>query len=524
MGFAAFVALGSFGSPSGAQEISAFQQVLASAAAQDSAVGTYYRTNGYQPIWTGASDTARLRRAALIDALQTASVHGLPAGRYDVAGLKARMATAQTMADVARVEAELSATLVRFASDLQFGVLEPARADREIKREVQKTDPVLYLTQFEQMTPAGFFRALPPDTTTYRALLKQKLMFEAALQRGGWGATVPGGALEPGDSGAAVVALRDRLMRMGYLDRSLSQRYDSRLQDAVRRFQERHGITVDGVAGAETIKQINVSMNDRLKSILVAMERERWTNMPRGKRHIWVNLTDYSAKVVDDGKVTFETRAVIGANKGDRRSPEFSDEMEHMVINPSWYVPRSIITKEYLPKLKANPYAVKHLVITDSRGRKVNRGAVNFGAYSARSFPFSMRQPPSKRNALGLVKFMFPNKYNIYLHDTPQKKLFDREVRTFSHGCIRLGQPFEFAYALLGAQSDDPKATFHNILDSGRETRVQLDQHVPVHIVYRTAVPDERGRIEYRRDMYGRDGRVWAALAAQGVALQPQGS
>ncbi|MEY8839251.1 L,D-transpeptidase family protein, partial [Cribrihabitans sp. XS_ASV171] len=148
----------------------------------------------------------------------------------------------------------------------------------------------------------------------------------------------------------------------------------------------------------------------------------------------------------------------------DRRSPEFSDVMEHMVINPSWYVPRSIITKEYLPKLQRNPNAVGHLEITDSRGRRVSRNH-NFSRYSARSFPFAMRQPPGKNNALGLVKFMFPNKYNIYLHDTPQKHLFDHEVRAYSHGCIRLAEPFEFAYALLARQEEDPKAFFHRVLN-----------------------------------------------------------
>jgi murein L,D-transpeptidase YcbB/YkuD len=185
--------------------------------------------------------------------------------------------------------------------------------------------------------------------------------------------------------------------------------------------------------------------------------------------------------------------------------------MEHMVINPSWYVPRSIITKEYLPKLQSNPNAVGHIEITDRRGRQVNRGAVDFTQFTARNFPFAMRQPPSKRNALGLVKFMFPNKHNIYLHDTPQKSLFSREVRAFSHGCIRLAQPFEFAYALLAKQEEDPKAFFHRVLGTGRETKVELENPVPVHLIYRTAY--------IRRDVYKRDSKIWQALQKAGVAL-----
>ena len=510
--------------PVSAQQISAFQQVLAASASENEGVGAFYRANGYQPIWTDGSDIARLRRAALFDALASAPLHGLPTAGYDITGLKSRMGSARTMADVAKVEAELSTLLVEFSTALQFGALKPGRVVSEIKREVPYRDAASILAQFAQMSPAAYFRTLPPQSPEYRALMKQKLIFEREIPAGGWGPTVQASKLELGQSGPAVVALRDRLVRMGYMGRSLTRGYDRDMKDAVARFQADHGLTEDGVAGGDTLREINVSMEQRLKSVLVAMERERWTNMPRGDRHIWVNLTDFTAKVVDDGKVTFVTRSVIGANKGDRRSPEFSDEMEHMVINPSWYVPRSIITKEYLPKLRANPNAVSHLEITDSRGRRVNRGSVNFAAYSARSFPFSMHQPPSSRNALGLVKFMFPNKYNIYLHDTPQKALFDREVRAYSHGCIRLAQPFDFAYTLLAAQEDDPKGTFHSILDTGRETKVVLDQKVPVHIVYRTAVADERGNIDYRRDIYGRDAQIWDALAARGVALTARGS
>jgi murein L,D-transpeptidase YcbB/YkuD len=210
---------------------------------------------------------------------------------------------------------------------------------------------------------------------------------------------------------------------------------------------------------------------------------------------------------------------VIGKNSSGRRSPEFSDEMEHMVINPTWHVPRSIVVGEYLPRMQRNPNAVSHLKLYTRDGREVNRGAVDFTAYSARTFPFSMKQPPSSRNALGLVKFMFPNTYNIYLHDTPEKALFDRETRAFSHGCIRLQQPFEFAYELLSRQEADPTGYFHSVLDTGRETHVRLDQHVPVHIIYRTAITHARGRTEYREDVYGRDGRIWEALKRAGVTL-----
>jgi len=293
----------------------------------------------------------------------------------------------------------------------------------------------------------------------------------------------------------------------------------SGIESALRAFQADHGLETDGVAGASTIAAVNVSAEERLASVLVAMERERWLPAERGARHILVNLTDFSARILDHDSVTFETRAVVGKNAYDRRSPEFSDEMDHMIVNPTWHVPRSITVNEYLPKMQANRNAVGHLRLYDSRGRVVPRSAVNFRAYTARSFPFALKQPPSNSNALGLVKFMFPNKYNIYLHDTPQKHLFDREKRDFSHGCIRLAQPFEFAYALLAPQESDPERRFHGALDSGRETRIDLERHVPVHLVYRTAITQAGGRTQYRDDVYGRDARIWQALERAGVSL-----
>ena len=364
-----------------------------------------------------------------------------------------------------------------------------------------------------------FCKTLCQASPQYRALMREKMRLEALLSAGGWGAIVPVRKMEPGDTGPTVIALRNRLVAMGYLNPTATRSYDLALEDAVRRFQDEHGLAVDGVAGEGTLNEINRPVTDRIKSVLVAMERERWLTPDRGERHILVNQTDFTAKIVDNGEVTFETRSVIGSNRSDRRTPEFSDEMEHMVINPSWYVPRSIVTKEYLPKLKNNPNAHSYIEITDSRGRVVNRNNVDFSQFSARSFPFAMRQPPSSRNALGLVKFMFPNKYNIYLHDTPQKSLFGREVRAFSHGCIRLQKPFEFAYALLARQSDTPKQYFHQVLNSGKETKVTLETKVPVHMIYRTAFVSEDGRAEFRRDIYGRDAKIWSAMERAGVAL-----
>jgi L,D-transpeptidase YcbB len=190
-----------------------------------------------------------------------------------------------------------------------------------------------------------------------------------------------------------------------------------------------------------------------------------------------------------------------------------------MELNPDWTVPRSILARDYLPRFQQNPNAAQYLQLIDVRGRVVRRDEIDFSQYTARNFPFTVRQPPGDLNALGLVKFMFPNPHAIYLHDTPAKNLFDREVRAFSSGCIRLNDPFELAYHLLERQVENPKEHFDAILATGRQTRLDLEEKVQVHLVYFTAIPTAKGGIEFRRDFYGRDAKLWAALREAGVAL-----
>ena len=519
MFMAAIAASFVFAMPARAQ-VTAFMQAVAEAAAEDRDIAAFYREAGYQPIWTGADAVSIERREALLIAIQDAPLHGLPSARYALDALDMNLREITSDRALGRAEVELSKLFLRYARDIQTGLLVPKEVDGGIVREVPLRDRTALLAAFAEASPKAFLRTLPPQTPEYARLMKEKMRFEALIARGGWGETVQASRLEPGDGGAGVVQLRNRLIAMGYMPRSATSTYDTRMRQAVAAFQSDFGLVSDGVAGEETIREINASAEKRLGQIHVAMERERWTNMDRGDRHIWVNITDFQSRIVDDGKVTFATKAVVGHRDVDRQTPEFSDRMEHMVINPTWNVPRSIATKEYLPLLKRNPYAVSHLQLFDRRGREISRArVVDFNRFNERNFPFDMKQPPGQSNALGLVKFMFPNRYNIYLHDTPAKELFGREVRAYSFGCIRLNDPFDFAYELLSRQEADPKAAFQRILSTGRETQVNLEEEVPVHIVYRTAYTQPKGRIQFRLDVYGRDARIWRALEAAGVSL-----
>ena len=509
--------------PAGATQpaLGFFTQAVAEAASDDPAIAAFYRARNYAPLWT--AEDAAPRRAALLHALSLADAHGLPTARYDVDAIVAAFHAARGDREIGALEVATTRAFLAWAQDISSGALDPrALMPDEIKRQLPRRDRGALLADFAAAAdPAEFLRGLAPRSALYVGLMREKARLERLVAQGGWGAPVPAQALEPGQTGAAVVALRDRLVAMGYMGRSVTASYDGAMVAAVRAFQADHGITPDGVAGRTTMAEINLQPQDRLEQVIVGLERERWMNIPGGlgDRHIWVNLTDFHTRVVDHGIVSFETRSVVGERRPDKRTYEFSDEMEYMEVNPDWTVPRSILGRDYLPRMQANPNAASYLQLIDASGRVVPRESINFAAYSARNFPYTVRQPPGPGNSLGLVKFMFPNPHAIYLHDTPAKELFQREVRDYSSGCIRLQRPFDLAYHLLARQMDDPKTYFDSLVNSGRQTRVDLEEHIPVHLVYYTAFVSPQGRMQYRRDIYDRDARLFRALEEAGVVM-----
>lgn len=497
-----------------AQAFSALRQAIAEAASGDERLAAFYRERDFQPIWTTAEDAGR--RNALFSALSEARNHGLPTQRYDADALRAAFEGATNPYMMGQADVQASLLFLQYAQDVHSGFLEPSEIIPDIHQELPRFDPQQLFTDFISANPHEFIGHLPPQHPEYTRLMRAKLRLEELIDRGGYGPTVQAGSLAPGATGAAVVQLRNRLMAMGYLDRSATATYDARLQQAVVTFQIDNGIAADGVAGGSTIQAVNRSAEDHLAEVILAMERQRWLNVDRGGRHIFVNLPDFHVRVVDDEEVTFITRSVIGATASDRRTPEFSDLMEHMVINPSWYVPRSI-ARGYIPSILAG--GANHFELM-SNGRPVSRGNINWEAISAGNFPYDLRQPPGPRNALGLVKFMFPNQWNIYLHDSPDQQLMTHEVRAYSAGCVRLDDPFDLAYHLLAAQEEDPVDFFTTILNSGRETQVNLDVPLPVHLVYWTTWVDTDNRLNFRNDIYGRNAELRRAIQNLGVEIR----
>ncbi|MBM3605778.1 MAG: peptidoglycan-binding protein [Alphaproteobacteria bacterium] len=499
---------------------SAAQMQLAQAAAADPDLAAFYGANGLSPAFLGKDGAAR--RRALHQAIDGMARHGIPASRYQPEALPDWPTSVAHEIAYARQAA-------RLLRDLTGGILTPAVADPEIKRVVRRPSiPDLLARLQAAPDPSIVFREAAPRHPAYLALQealagKAELAVPSGLPR------APEAVWHVGSRGAGIAPLRARLAAIGFdAPAADPQLYDQALAQAVAGYQRAAGLPDDGVAGPRTIAMLNGDASSgqaaRQRAILVAMERLRWMGgEDLDLRHVWVNIPEYSTTIVENGHEVFRTRSVVGKDTSDMRTPEFSELMSNVVVNPSWNVPRSIAVRDYLPKLKANRYAVSHLDVVDRAGRVVSRDSIDFSGFSASSFPYRLRQKPSDDNALGVVKFIFPNPWNIYLHDTPTKHLFGNRMRAHSNGCIRIGDPVDLAHALLSVQSDDPAGVFRRARDSGRETWLVLRPAVPVHLVYFTAWPDADGQIRLFDDVYGRDARVWQALQAEGVTLAQAG-
>ena len=472
-------------------------------------------------MWTAPASPAP---AALVAALDTAGDQALPAARYDAPGLAALFAPGAAATPAER-EAAATAAYLRYATDLSAGIVEPVSLDPEyIGRKPERPAPGALLAALDTGPLPQVLRGLEPGDPDYRRMVEEKLRLESLAGTGSWGPEVADGAtLHPGDDDPRVAELRARLARLGYLPASgeaVAPQFDAGLQAAVERFQGEYGLVDDGVVGKATLAAINAPVATRLAQLTVNLERMRWMPRDMGARYLYVNIPDFTVHLIDGGRATWESKVVVGKTHVTE-TPEFDGTVSYMVVNPSWHIPDSIAIRDYLPKLQKNPMVLKNqgIDLMTRAGTVINPKLVDFTQYTPENFPFRIKQRPSDDNALGTVKFMFPNRFSVYMHDTPHRELFARDVRAFSNGCIRLEKPRELAEILLAGQASDPAAAFAGWLATGKERQVPLERKIPVHIVYRTAWFDEDGSARYRPDVYGRDAKLFEAMEAKGVTI-----
>ncbi|GGI26492.1 hypothetical protein GCM10008119_22930 [Pedobacter mendelii] len=304
--------------------------------------------------------------------------------------------------------------------------------------------------------------------------------------------------LKPGDSAQVIAQIRQRLLKLGdHNGDTLSTRYDQSLIESLEHFQQRHGLKEDGLLGPDTFAQLNIPLEQRIKQIIVNMERCRWLPVRSDGDYLAVNIPEYKLHVYRGDSLLWSCNVVVGQSWS--RTTVFFGELKHIVFSPYWNIPESIVIKEVLPGMrKDHDYLSKHdMEITAYRNK----------------IPV-VRQRPGKRNSLGLVKFMFPNSYNIYMHDTPSKSLFGETERAFSHGCIRVMEPVKLAEFLLANQKNWNKGRILDAMHLGRERYVALSQQVPVYIAYLTAFCDRNNVLNFRNDIYNLDEPMAASLIA----------
>ena len=490
------------------------------------AIETFMLERGMAPFWL---EPGMGRAEALIATLRDAGSHGLVPARYKVEALALQVdALGEAPAPDALNDAEraLSAAFVRFTSDLRAGAVDPAALGPKIKLRPRRPDPLAVLREGARVSdPALLMPALSPPDAGYRRLRDELARLTALAARGGWGGALAQRSLKPGEVSADVEALRRRLMASGDLppepDASVAlpgavAAYDDRLMGAVARFQDRHGLAADGLVGPKTLAALNQPLERRIAQVMLNLERRRWLDdVPTGRR-IEVNQAAFRMTVFDEADTPLhEARVVIGKQKTRYQTPEFQNRMSYLVLNPRWNVPRSISVREFLPAVKADAsfFETNDMLLLRS-GQPVKPADIDWAAMTPEEFGEHYRvvQKPGPQNALGNVKFMFPNGHNIYLHDTPSKHLFSTAVRTHSHGCVRVERPFALAWLLMRDQVEEPGAEIERILEGGEETEVPLERPIPIRLFYSTAWVAHDGVLHFREDVYGRDEALARAL------------
>ena len=488
---------------------------------------SFYERRGYRPAWGNERGPTRLVDD-LMGALRRADQEGLRAADYHVAviepvlpALRAGTPWGPAVAPDRWAELDLLLTdaFLIYGAHLLAGRVNPETLRPEGLANRRSTDIAASLeSALASGDIAGTLGSLAPPQSGYRRLRDALARYRKVAATGGWSTIAPGPTLHRGDRGPPVARLRERLR----LEHALridqdADLFDGALEQALKTFQRRHGLAADGAVGTATRAELNVPVERRVEQLELNLERWRWLPEDLGRRHIIVNIAAFELEVVEREAVLLAMRVVVGGLAN--RTPVLSDTMRYLVLNPYWHVPRSISAGEMLPKARKDSsyLARSKLRVFQGSGpnaQEVDPATVDWSAITPTDFPFRLRQDPGPLNALGRVKFMFINKFNVYLHDTPAGSLFEAAERDLSHGCIRLQQPIELAALLLLQDPRWGRDALLRALDWAVDSIVPLPDPIPIHLLYRTAWADWDGTVQFRRDIHGWDTPLWQALRA----------
>lgn len=500
--------------PGAAHHIGATRQIAGQPVADPGLLEALYARRDYRPAWT---DPGRV--TTLLALVRDSARHGLNPADYHLATLEALVETRGEPGQ--RVSLELLATdaAARLAGHLSFGKVDPQKFHPSWNFD-HRLDDVQRLELLGSLLEAPDLRvameALAPDSDYYLGLQAHLAHYRELAALGGWPEVPAGPTLHPGDTSPRMRLLRDRLAATGDLA-SVTMApepafFDADLEAAVRRFQVRHELQVDGVVGRRTLAALNVPVSARVDQLRVNLERVRWVFRDLEPRFLLVNIARFRVLLLEDREVRWSTRAVVG--RPYRQTPVFRATMTYLEVNPTWTVPPTIFREDLLPDIRRDPgvLARRHMTVFDWEGRPIDPWAVDWWQVDGRHPPYFVRQAPGPTNPLGRIKFLYPNPHQVYMHDTPQDELFLRADRSFSSGCIRLERPLELARLLLAGHEAE-LARLEALLRSSQTETIVLPRPIPVLTLYGTAAPEPDG-IHFTGDVYHRDPQVLRALDA----------
>jgi len=480
-----------------------------------------YHGNKLQPFWIEDGKPGP-RAADILAVLKDSESHGLNPSGYFVDKIHQYWNSKDTTGLV-RLDILLTLGMMRYVADQREGRMEPRALDPKLfagARDVEVDWNILRETAFKAPDMKAFLAQQAPTFPQYRELQKILIEYRAIAAKDGWPSIPAGKVLKPGMEDQRILTVRNRLASTGdqAIENMDSAVYDTALVEAVKRFQKRHNLNQDGIIGNQTIAAMNVPVSSRINQIIVNMERYRWLKRLRDDSLVVVNIAGFEAAAGQPGK--FDVRMPVIVGKAYHKTPVFSDTIKYVDFNPFWNVPNSIARNEMLPKLKKNPdyLGTKNMRIFqgwDPDSPELDPTTIDWSNVSKKDMNrYRIRQDPGPDNALGTLKIIFPNKYNVYLHDTPSHGLFKQERRAFSHGCIRMGRPAEMAAWVLGGEEKGWNvARVNEIVTSRKRQVVSLDKPMPVYILYRTVFVDpDDNTLYFYEDIYGRDQLLAKAL------------